>query len=1303
MRLKRWLIALGLVLVVGGALLAMAGSATALSWVLARAGITATGAAGNLWSGLRIARLHSQRPALNWQATDIELQGLHWQGGAVVSSLRLKSLALQSPPSTQAPPTPQALLRSLQWPMGLRLSSVQADELNLNGMVLQGLKGSAQAGGTPQALAVTIDSLRFPLAALQLQGSLTLTPQGVLSLSARAQRADAKLPVDIQLKGQGNLQLLPLSLALQGPHGATGQFQAELQPLQTQALQSLKGTFKALDLQLIYPPAPVTAWEGSVTVQRADGAGPPLAVALTATNDRALRLDQGGWPLRALQFKARLDPTQWQALAVQQLSAELGTQAQGAGTLSLALDASGTSLPQAGKAVKLPLLLRQIDLRDLNRSWPALRLNGELTLEQARFESTEPLRLVADVDARALDAGALLTAWRLQAQGTLLGRRFEVSDATMTQANGPGRAQLKGHWQGQDIGWQAQTDLAVQSWPLAIDPWAQGTVVSGRAEAQLGWSDGRWTGALKAELLDGNQLGALPLTGTAQWQAQAAGTRWSLDLQAPDATHPASLSLQGNGARALRDLAALANADAWRPSQAQWRLPQVQRLKAWWQPWVASLSGDTQGEAQLGPDGWPQQLQLSTTKLQVQVKSTDSALSLAELQVKLNDRTGSFSLQELKAAGWRLSKAQGQGDLSAGWRWQAEGEAPPATKADKATAWRFEGSSAPPLRSGELWQWPQLQASLGPTDTQALRWVRMQGANFTAGAQQAALTGGTLELLGEPLTLRQSRLDWPRGWADRALQLDLEGRVRPARWLGHLDPVNAWAGDLQTDLQVSLQQHGAQAPAVKFQLRRVDGDLSQGRTPLGLQGIDLDFQRSSAGAALAQLQLRSEVLGNAELNARTQDGGAGLTGRLQAQIGALHLLRPWLPSGLELRGQASLDAALSGSLSQPRFRGQGQAQIERLQHAASGLGGRNGELQVQFDEQRLTLSKLQLQGLGDKDDGGWLRGDGELAWNADALTTRVALKAEAFRLLNRFDRQLVTSGDITLTANPKQLRVRGQISADQGVFDISQGDAPTLDDDVSVRREPVPSNAAAHTKRNAMQPDIELSFKLGERLRVQGRGLASRLQGQLQFVQKNGGSLQTTGVVEMGGGRYKAYGQTLDIETGELRFTGSLDNPRIDILALRPDIETRVGVRATGSAQTPRVRLYSEPDLPDNEKLAWLLLGRAPDELGRNDTALLQRAAFALLSGEGSNPATQLMDKLGLTEFSVNNSDDAGTTLRVGAQLGRRWTVGYERSLNSATGSWQLVYRLGQRFRLRAQSGTDSALDALWLWRFDKL
>jgi translocation and assembly module TamB len=39
--------------------------------------------------------------------------------------------------------------------------------------------------------------------------------------------------------------------------------------------------------------------------------------------------------------------------------------------------------------------------------------------------------------------------------------------------------------------------------------------------------------------------------------------------------------------------------------------------------------------------------------------------------------------------------------------------------------------------------------------------------------------------------------------------------------------------------------------------------------------------------------------------------------------------------------------------------------------------------------------------------------------------------------------------------------------------------------------------------------------------------------------------------------------------------------------------------------------------------------------------------------------------------------------------------------VNATTGTWQLIYRIAQRFTLRAQSGEDSALDLIWAWRWD--
>jgi hypothetical protein len=42
----------------------------------------------------------------------------------------------------------------------------------------------------------------------------------------------------------------------------------------------------------------------------------------------------------------------------------------------------------------------------------------------------------------------------------------------------------------------------------------------------------------------------------------------------------------------------------------------------------------------------------------------------------------------------------------------------------------------------------------------------------------------------------------------------------------------------------------------------------------------------------------------------------------------------------------------------------------------------------------------------------------------------MSLQAEGFRLLNRFDRQLVTSGEVSLTLSEHRLQLRGKVQAD---------------------------------------------------------------------------------------------------------------------------------------------------------------------------------------------------------------------------------------------------------------------------------
>ena len=48
---------------------------------------------------------------------------------------------------------------------------------------------------------------------------------------------------------------------------------------------------------------------------------------------------------------------------------------------------------------------------------------------------------------------------------------------------------------------------------------------------------------------------------------------------------------------------------------------------------------------------------------------------------------------------------------------------------------------------------------------------------------------------------------------------------------------------------------------------------------------------------------------------------------------------------------------------------------------------------------------------------------------------------------------------------------------------------------------------------------------------------------------------------------YTAYGQRLTIERGKLYFDGPLDNPGLDVLALRKNLPVEAGVEVTGTVR----------------------------------------------------------------------------------------------------------------------------------------
>ena len=406
----------------------------------------------------------------------------------------------------------------------------------------------------------------------------------------------------------------------------------------------------------------------------------------------------------------------------------------------------------------------------------------------------------------------------------------------------------------------------------------------------------------------------------------------------------------------------------------------------------------------------------------------------------------------------------------------------------------------------------------------------------------------------------------------------------------------------------------------------------------------------------------------------------------------------WVPPGWHLSGALNGAAALGGTFGKPQYTGQLSGSGLGVRNLLEGVNISDGVMAIKLDGDSAQIESFTVKG-GD----GTLKVTGSASF-ASPAQAKLQIQADHFRVLGRVDRQLSLSGKAELALLPDGARLDGRLRVDEGLFDASRSGAPTLDDDVSVRRpgtEAAPLATDAPSARRNIALNLEID--MGDKLRVRGRGLDTTLRGQVRLTTP-GGKLAVNGTISTEGGTYAAYGQKLEIERGNINFSGNAGNPRLDVLALRPNLDTRVGVSITGNLLTLRIKLFSEPDLSDVDKLAWLVLGRAPDSLGRNDTALLQRAAVALLAGEGEAPTDALLKNLGITDLSLRqgDSDVRETVISLGKQINQRLYLGYERGVNATTGTWQLIYRIARSFTLRAQSGLDNSLDVIWTWRFQE-
>lgn len=604
----------------------------------------------------------------------------------------------------------------------------------------------------------------------------------------------------------------------------------------------------------------------------------------------------------------------------------------------------------------------------------------------------------------------------------------------------------------------------------------------------------------------------------------------------------------------------------------------------------------------------------------------------------------------------------GQGRLAADWHWLG-----------RLNILELTGPQKLQMLEGVDLQLSPQAARMGPA-----RW-QLDGARIET--QGVAWQDGVLETGGKFTALALAPL-LKRFAPDFAADLVLGGRWQ-LRWAGKLDgEASVWreTGD-------SIWRVGANR--IPFALQDANLHIALRQNWADIRGA-VQSARYGALTLAGDARLATDLLG--------LDPGAPLNLQATGRVPDLSAFNALGGADFQVKGQLDFDLAHQGIPGQGRLSGQVNGQALSVQDRVTGLDLHDGVIRLSLTDQTVLLQEARF--LGGK---GSMSATGRLALKGGTVSEgRAEVVVDHLKLFGRPDLLLVLSGTGALSIREQQLEVTGQLKADEGDIRYRAIDTPRLSDDVIVTR------AEPADARKLPQTSVQLDMDLGEQFRFRGYGVDALLGGKLRVRAQPAKPLAAYGSVQVQSGLYRAYGRRLDIEKGLFAFQGPVDNPELDILAMRRNLSVEAGVIVKGSARNPRVQLYSEPTVPDTEKLSWLLLGHGTENMEKTDSTLLLQGVRALLADDDGGPGTgeRILDAIGVEEVdltTVKSTDGKPTqVVSVSKRIGLNMRLSLEKSVNGLNDAVKLAYQLSQRWSLITRWGTDqSSVEASYTFRFD--
>lgn len=495
----------------------------------------------------------------------------------------------------------------------------------------------------------------------------------------------------------------------------------------------------------------------------------------------------------------------------------------------------------------------------------------------------------------------------------------------------------------------------------------------------------------------------------------------------------------------------------------------------------------------------------------------------------------------------------------------------------------------------------------------------------------------------------------------------------------------AWQGRLNADLQLDLPASGpngvVSVDASGGTLRVRDKDrwldfpyqtlkLSSKLTPKRVD-TELDF----VGGKLGELMVRAQL--------DPLPKNKPLSGSFRLSGLDLSVARPFVPMVEKLTGRLNGSGTLSGGLLAPLVNGT----VQLSDGEVSGA-----ELPIELQNLQLTAA---IAGESVRLDGGWKSGktgqgslDGNVVWG-QALVVDLALKGTQLPVSVEPYAKLEMAPDLKISMAGDELKVAGKVLVPKGEITVRELPPST----VKVSEDTIIVGAQTEEGKPPIAMKMDIDVIVGQdKLSFAGFGLTANLQGQVHI----GDNMDTRGELWLNDGRYRAYGQRLTVRRARLLFAGPIDQPYLDIEAIRQTDDVIAGIRLSGSAEQPTTQIFSEPAMSQEQALSYLVLGRPLSTSGEDNNMLAQAALGLGLMGS-AGVTSGLAKDLGIEDFQLDTQGSGNDTSVVASgNISEKLSLRYGVGVFEPASTIALRYKLSKKVYVEAASGVASSLDIFY-------